>query len=130
MSNPQNTAVVLAVDDEVLVLELIEAALEDGGYLVHTASTAAKAIAILEMDRARDLHGLVTDVNLKGKLSGWDIATRARELNPGLPVVYVTGDSGHEWASKGVPRSVILTKPFAPAQIVVALASLANQADL
>ncbi|MCR5875045.1 response regulator [Phenylobacterium sp. J426] len=122
--------VVLAVDDEALVLEVIQAALEDGGYGVRTAASASEAIAILEMDRARDLHGLVTDVRLKGGRSGWEVASRARQLNPSLPIVYVTGDSSHEWASKGVPLSVIVTKPFAPAQIVVALASLANQADI
>lgn len=68
-------------------------------------------------------------MHLKGAVSGWEVAVRARELKPDLPVVYVTGDSGHEWASRGVPGSVVVSKPFAPAQIVVALASLANQSD-
>lgn len=129
MSPNPNSPVVIVVDDEVLILELIQTALEDGGYVVRGVTTAAEAIALLEMDRARDLNGLVTDVNLEGRVSGWDVAARARELRPDLPVVYVTGDSSHEWASRGVPGSVIISKPFAPAQIVVALASLANQAE-
>ncbi|MFK4507205.1 hypothetical protein ABIF81_002383 [Bradyrhizobium daqingense] len=33
-----------------------------------------------------------------------------------------------EWPSHGVPNSVLLHKPFAPAQIVTALAQLLNQA--
>lgn len=38
-----------------------------------------------------------------------------------LPVVYVTGDSANAWASQGVPNSVLITKPFAPAQVVTAV---------
>jgi hypothetical protein len=50
----------------------------------------------------------------------------ARELDPTVPVIYMTGTDGGEWASKGVPNSVLLSKPFAPAQIVTAVASLLN----
>jgi CheY-like chemotaxis protein len=64
---------------------------------------------------------LVTDIELGGRLTGWDVAQRARELKPDLPVIYMTGNSGDEWASRGVPNSVLITKPFAPAQIVTAV---------
>jgi DNA-binding response OmpR family regulator len=43
-----------------------------------------------------------------------------------IPVVYMTGTHGEEWASKGVPNSVLLLKPFAPAQIVTAVSALLN----
>jgi hypothetical protein len=33
-----------------------------------------------------------------------------------MPVVYITGDSTHDWSSKGVPDSVVIAKPFAPAR--------------
>lgn len=128
MSEAQ-AAIVLAVDDEVLVLELIQSALEDGGFQVVTAISVEEAVDILRQKGASALAGLVTDVNLGRGKSGWDLATVARELNPSIPVVYVTGDSAHEWASRGVPHSVVVTKPFASAQIVVALASMANRSD-
>jgi hypothetical protein len=38
----------------------------------------------------------------------------------------MTGDSADEWASKGVPSSILLTKPFAPAQLVTAVSQLLN----
>ena len=41
-----------------------------------------------------------------------------------MPVVYMTGTHGEEWASKGVPNSVLLLKPFAPAQLVTAVSTL------
>ena len=59
-------------------------------------------------------------------MDGWDVARHAREGKPDMPVVYMTGDSADEWASKGVPNSILLTKPFAPAQLVTAVAQLLN----
>jgi CheY-like chemotaxis protein len=57
----------------------------------------------------------------------WAIAKRAREINPDLAVIYMTGDSGHEYASNGVPSSILLAKPFAPAQLIAAVAQLLNE---
>jgi len=46
--------------------------------------------------------------------------------NSELPVVYMTGDCGDQWASCGVPNSVLLSKPFAPSQVTTAVAQLLN----
>ena len=67
---------------------------------------------------AKDYKAVVTDVNLKGRLSGWDVARQVREINPGCPVIYMTGAAPDEWASHGVPNSILLAKqllhePFA-----------------
>jgi CheY-like chemotaxis protein len=69
---------------------------------------------------------VITDINLRGRLTGWDVAKRARELDPAIPVIYMTGDAADQWASLGVPNSLLLNKPFAPAQIVTAVAQLLN----
>ncbi len=70
----------------------------------------------------------MTDINLPGKFSGWDLARHAREINDTLPVVYMSGGSAHEWASQGVPNSQIMPKPFAVAQVVTAVTQLINAA--
>jgi hypothetical protein len=41
----------------------------------------------------------------------------------------VTGASAHDWESHGVPHSIVLQKPFAPAQLVVAISSLLTKTD-
>jgi hypothetical protein len=38
----------------------------------------------------------------------------------------MTGAAAEQWASHGVPNSILLTKPFAPAQLVTALSQLLN----
>jgi len=59
-------------------------------------------------------------------VDGWEIARHAREIDPEFRVVYMSGDSAEEWASKGVPNSIMLSKPFAPAQLSTAVSQLLN----
>ena len=70
-----------------------------------------------------DLRAVVTDIDLTGAPNGWDIARRTRELFPEIPVIYVSGGSSHDWASMGVPGSMMIMKPYAAAQLVVAISS-------
>ena len=124
----KTTVLVFVVEDDFLIRATLQDALEDGGYEVATASNGEDAVAMLEA-RAPDIRVLITDVNLSpGRLTGWDVAKRARELKPDLPVIYITGASGHDWPSKGVPNSILLGKPFAPAQAVTAVSQLLNVA--
>ena len=116
------------VEDEELVLITVETALQDAGYAVRSAREGQEAMSLLEAE-GEEFSALITDVNL-GDVDGWQVARRARELRPKLPVVYVTGDSAHQWASQGVPHSVLVEKPFAPAQIVTAVSNLLNVTDI
>lgn len=104
-----------------------ETALQEAGFEVVAANDGASALSELERDSGRFL-GVVTDINLGSGSTGWDVARRARELSPQIPVVYVSGQSGAQWASQGVPNSVMLTKPFAQAQLITALSTLMNAA--
>ncbi len=76
--------------------------------------------------RLKNYKALVTDVSLKGRLNGWEVARRIREIDAGFPVVYMSGASADDWPSKGVPNSIMLAKPFAPAQLVTAVSNLLN----
>ena len=71
-------------------------------------------------------RALVTDIQLRGVMDGWEVAKRAREIDPEFPIVYMTGGNAAEWPSRGVPNSILLTKPFAPAQLVTAVSQLLN----
>jgi DNA-binding LytR/AlgR family response regulator len=69
----------------------------------------------------------VTDISLLGKFNGWEVARAAREVDPNFPVVYISGAAAHEWPAQGVPNSIILQKPFAPAQLTTAVSQLLNE---
>ena len=119
---------VLLVDDDPLVHEVIRLALEDGGFDVLSAATGSEAIEMLDAGHT-SIHALVTDINLGKDVDGWAVAKHARELEARLPVVYITGDSGYEWRSQGVPESIVIEKPFVAAQIVTAVAAARNDAS-
>lgn len=122
----QNVLVLIVEDDPLLQLEL-EATLCDGGYTTEAESSGEAAITKLE--ERSEIRALLTDINLAGPLTGWEVARHARELFSDLPVVYVTSASADEWTSQGVPKSVLIQKPFAPAQIMIAVSQLLNAAD-
>jgi len=121
---------VFFVEDEALIQDLLVDPLEDAGYEVLVASSGREALKLLDGQEAASIRALVTDIQLgASSLTGWEVAHRAREVHPDIPVVYITGDSAQDWSSQGVPNSLLITKPFAPAQIVTAISHLLNQAS-
>jgi len=118
----------LYVEDEALIQHMLVADLEEAGFHVIMSSNGSDALSLLEA-RSDELNGLITDINLGSGPDGWEVARKARELRSGLPVVYVSAASEHEWTSQGVPASVMISKPFVPAQVVVAISSLLTVSD-
>lgn len=117
---------VLVVEDDQAIQGLVEDALTDGGFEPSIAASGEEAITLLKGDQIKYL-ALVTDIGLRGRIDGWEVARQAREINPDFPIVYVTGAHADQWASQGVPNSILLTKPFAPAQLVTAVSQLLNK---
>ncbi len=122
------TIVLLLVEDDAPVRELLGAELAEAGYEIVGVGDGAQALAELDADATR-FCAVITDIKLGEGPDGWDIGRRARELVSDMPIIYMSGDSTHEWSSKGVPNSVVIAKPFAPAQLVTAVSMLINDAD-
>ena len=118
----------LVVEDDFHIQDLLTSALGDEGFEVITAFDGKQAIAELDTGAGR-FRAVITDIRLGAGLDGWEVGRHARELVPDMPIVYLSGDSGHVWASKGVPGSVLVCKPFALAQIVTAVSTLLTEAD-
>ena len=122
----QGLPAILVVEDDRLIQSVVEEALKEGGFETVIASSGEHAAELLDGAEGK-YRAIVTDINLgRDKLDGWELARHAREIDPAIPVVYTSGDSAEDWASKGVPNSIMLTKPFAPAQLVTAVAQLMN----
>lgn len=122
-----SVVVILVVEDDFLIQDMVQGALSEGGFESEVTSSGEEAVTLLLGDQ-NDYRALVTDIHLQGALTGWDVAKRARELNPDLPVIYMSGAGADQWPSHGVPSSLLLQKPFAPAQLVTAVSQLLNQA--
>ena len=118
---------ILIAEDDQLIQTLVEDALSDGGFESAIAASGEEAVTLLKGNRGK-YRALVTDINLKGKMDGWEVAQSAREIEPDFPVVYMSGAAAADWTSKGVPNSIMLAKPFAPAQLLTAVSNLLNNA--
>jgi DNA-binding response OmpR family regulator len=119
--------VVLVVEDDQSIQNIVEEALSEGGFGIAIASSGEQAVGLLDAGKGK-YRALVTDINLgRDNMDGWEVARLTREIDPEFPVVYTSGDSASDWASKGVPNSIMLAKPFAPAQLVTAVSQLLNK---
>ena len=117
--------VIMVVEDDDAVQGFVEEALVDGGFEPAIAASGEEAVTLLKGGSIK-YRALVTDINLRGTMAGWEVAKVAREIDPEFPIIYMTGASADQYASHGVPNSILLTKPFAPAQLVTAVSQLLN----
>jgi CheY-like chemotaxis protein len=117
--------IILVAEDDQLIQSLVEETLRDGGFDTAIATSGEEALTLLQGYTGK-YRALVTDINLQGKMDGWEVAQHAREIEPDFPVVYMSGNAAADWTSKGVPNSIMLAKPFAPAQLVTAVSNLLN----
>jgi DNA-binding response OmpR family regulator len=121
----QELPVILVIEDDHGIQSLVDDALTEAGFEAAIAASGEEAVTLLQ-GRKGKYRALVTDINLIGKMDGWEVAKQAREIDPAFPVIYMTGAAAEQWASQGVPNSVLSTKPFAPAQLVTAISQLLN----
>jgi DNA-binding response OmpR family regulator len=117
--------VILVVEDDQEIQTIVEDALIEGGFEPAIAPSGEEAVTLLKGNKGT-YRALVVDVSLRGRMDGWEVAKQARETDPAFPIIYMTGGSSDQWPSHGVPNSILLTKPFAPAQLVTAVSQLLN----
>lgn len=101
---------ILVVDDEPSVLVTYRLILEQQGYNVTAALSAAEAREILSI---KPIELLLCDLSLEKQESGFDVIEFGRKLSPKLSSVLLTGyatQDAADWAEKrGIP---ILFKPI------------------
>ena len=116
---------ILVIEDDEAIQGIVEDALSEGGFETAIAATGEEAVTLLK-GRNVTYRALVTDINLLGRFNGWEVARAAREVDPAFPVIYMSGAAVEQWPIQGVPHSIMLQKPFAPAQLVTAVSNLTN----
>ena len=121
----EDQLVILVIEDDQAIQTIVEDALTEGGFESAIAASGEEAVTLLKGGLIK-YRALVTDIGLRGRIDGWEVAQQAREIDPAFPIVYMSGAHAEDWASKGVPNSIMLAKPFAPAQLVTAVSQLLN----
>jgi PAS domain S-box-containing protein len=102
---------VLVVEDEPVVRGVILEMLGEQGYRTLEAVDGPAGLGLLRGDARVDL--LVTDVGLPG-MNGRQLADQAREMRPGLKVLFITGYAESVAIADGFlqPGMEMITKPF------------------
>lgn len=118
-------ALVLLVEDDAQIRVVLEEMMEDAGFQAMAVANGHQALVALEEEATR-FQAVLTDIWLGRSPDGWEVARRARELVPNMPVLYLSGNSAQKWAARGVPNSLMVGKPYVAAQIVSALTTLLN----
>ncbi len=101
---------IAVLDDEPRMVEIIGMVLRREGYDVRAHSDPGEALAALEKQPA-DL--LLTDLKMPG-MTGVEVLTRARELDPDLPVILMTAHATIPTAIEAMKRGAFdyVEKPF------------------
>ena len=104
----------------------IRDALEEGGFSVVQATTAEQALEMLDAEGA-DYKSLITDVNLGSRTPhGMGRRSPCPGNQPRHPRYLYDRRQRKRMGGQGVPNSVLLVKPFAPAQVETAVSHLLN----
>ena len=110
-------AVILIVEDDMLICELAGMMMQDCGYCIHSASDVDEALELLRSPRKID--ALFTDIYLKKAVyGGCELARQAILLRPSLRVLYTTGSSMIEtMRALFVDGAHFMEKPYAQDQL-------------
>lgn len=120
---------IMLVEDDAAVRDLLVRRLRSMGYDVVPVDNAVKALNVLPDEPDVDL--LLTDVVLPGGLYGDKLAVQARELRPGLKVLFMSGypkNAMDHLGQIGVDAPV-LRKPFRNQELATQLRQLLDPAE-
>jgi CheY-like chemotaxis protein len=73
----EDQPIILVIEDDDAVQGVIEDALTEGGFEPAIAASGEEAVTLLK-GRITPYRALVADINLLGKLDGWEVAKQAR----------------------------------------------------
>lgn len=126
----ESAKTILIVEDDGDVREIASTVLEAAGYRVIEAASGDEAYSLLLSDANLRVDLLFTDVVMPGRLDGIDLANAARDLRPGLHVLYATGFANLVRADRDSDlQGPVLRKPYRPGELRRAITMLLEGAN-
>ena len=111
---------VLIVEDEGLLRILIADEFRLAGWQVLETDNGEDAIALLQASHPVDL--VFTDIQLGGRLTGWDVGEQCRAIRSDVAVIYASGTAIDR--SRRVDGGVFFNKPYATDAVIAACQQL------
>jgi PAS domain S-box-containing protein len=124
-AEPERPLRVLLVEDNAQVAEVAASVLAERGHTVVSSAGASEALRVLDSGQSFDV--ILSDLVMPGEMNGFDLAQRARERWPTLPVLLATGYS--DQAAKAIKAGFpLISKPYQPAALLLAVERTASTA--
>lgn len=101
---------ILVVEDEDDLRDLVATSLRNRGFSVLSVPNAEVALQILMEQVKFDL--LFTDIVMPGIINGFELADRAKRLQPDLKILYTTGFSQVAADSARTLHGKLIRKPY------------------
>jgi CheY-like chemotaxis protein len=118
-------AVVLIVEDEMMLRMNAVDMVEDGGYTPIEALDAAEAVAILES--RSDIALICTDIQMPGKMDGIGLAHAVHARWPLIKIIVVSGQANLPKLDLP-PRSRFFRKPLNAGEVMAGMHGMIGQA--
>ena len=125
-ARPEESATILAIDDDPHLLRYVRNTLSEAGYTCMGTGNPDELVHFLEIEQP-DL--VLLDLILPG-VSGFDVMKRIRQVST-VPVIFLSGHSGEEHIVQALRMGAddYIVKPFSPNELVARIeASLRKRA--
>ena len=87
-----NQDIIYVIDNEKDIVTFVTSALERNGYSVHSFTDSREALNDIVLNcsmNRKKVHMIITDIRMP-EVNGFEIARRVRDINPDIPVVFMT----------------------------------------
>ena len=118
-------AVVLMVEDEMMLRMCVIDMVEDAGYTPIEALDADEAVAILES--RSDIALMCTDIQMPGNMDGFGLARTVHERWPSIKIIVMSGQLNPQNIDLP-PCSRFFGKPLEARQMISQMRSMIGQA--
>ena len=113
----RNGALIYVVDDEPLLVDLAELALQPEGHQIKKFYAGATTLKSLLAEPTKPAL-LLTDYAMS-PMNGVELAEQCKRIHPGLKIVMISGTAGPEIiVSARVKIDRFLQKPYRPAELI------------
>jgi CheY-like chemotaxis protein/anti-sigma regulatory factor (Ser/Thr protein kinase) len=126
-SDARASGTILVIEDDVSLAAVTAELIEDSGYTVKVAHSAAEAIEELKGTDAGGIDAVFSDVVMPGGMNGFELARKIRFQYPHIPILLTTGYAGAANPSQ-VAGVEVMAKPYDPDKVVAVLGELIAQA--
>src|SRR5690349_13118162 len=89
-----NQGIIYVIDNEKAIVRFVTCVLDRNGYSVHSFTDSSEALkdivlTTISSRNKKKVRMIITDIR-KPKINGFEIARRVRDINPDIPVVFMT----------------------------------------